>query len=453
MHRCTKDSNCNGNMCWSFCRIHNLSTVECQYRERIGYGAKIHPPQVRAKKYKMTICRTTASPVPPCVLWCHYCHLRGAVAEETTLQGVSYTVVSWASVHLSTGYVTSNSMQINPATVWYGVLKHFHIHHLFLYAGRSTKERRGLLPSARTLSDSSTPQELDEIGHSHSHGYVNRKLLSSIRLQAVCGRTGTGKGKFLNRWVIQGLLTTPGCWGRVECSNVALHPPQGYFLAGDDGYSCISHPIALITLYSEQVQPQPRWGQLSNWTYVGHFKNPLAVSSVQGSGGEPQLCIHSHHCPCCPSQHLPDSRGYPQTSAGPWQPPCASSTCSEVESSTPAGQLSAPVVRIAASQEHDYWIVFLFIVCMHLFRALPLFYGVCVNCMVVYLIFFVFIKLIYWSYLWICIPHKTPWCLLCWCILYIYLLLCIEKAASDKLPLLVLIKLLKFIPSDSGGIK
>lgn len=210
--------------CWSLCRVHNISTVGCQCREQIGYSSKNPLSTSTCQEIQndnMQDSRLTCASVCAVMLLLPPEGSRGWGNHITRCVTRCGVPVPQTTRLLFYGCLMSNSMQINSATVWYGVLKHFHIHHSFLYAGRSAKERRGLLPSARTLSDSPPPRNWMRLVKTHdSHDYVNTKLLPSIRLQAVCDRTGTGE--FLNRWGIQGPLTTPGCWG------VALCPPQGF---------------------------------------------------------------------------------------------------------------------------------------------------------------------------------------------------------------------------------
>ncbi len=80
--------------------------------------------------------------------------------------------------------------------------------------------------------------------------YLNRKLFYSIQLQAVCDH----RGKFLDIFV--------GYPGSVHDSRVLknsplfcqkLYPPENFWILGDGGYPCISHPITLITPYREPV--------------------------------------------------------------------------------------------------------------------------------------------------------------------------------------------------------
>ncbi len=80
--------------------------------------------------------------------------------------------------------------------------------------------------------------------------YLNRKLFYSIQLQAVCDQ----RGKFLDIFV--------GNPGSVHDSRVLknsplfcqqLYPPENFWILGDGGCPCISHPITLITPYREPI--------------------------------------------------------------------------------------------------------------------------------------------------------------------------------------------------------
>ncbi|XP_028254286.1 putative nuclease HARBI1 [Parambassis ranga] len=83
------------------------------------------------------------------------------------------------------------------------------------------------------------------------HCYRNRKLFSSILLQAVCDH----QGRFIDTYV--------GWPGSVHDSRVLRHsplyrrgiyPPPGHFILADGGYPCLQHPLPLITPYKQPVQ-------------------------------------------------------------------------------------------------------------------------------------------------------------------------------------------------------
>ncbi|XP_071062736.1 putative nuclease HARBI1 [Pseudochaenichthys georgianus] len=83
------------------------------------------------------------------------------------------------------------------------------------------------------------------------HCYRNRKLFSSILLQAVCDH----QGRFIDTYV--------GWHGSVHDSRVlrhsplyrqALYPPPGHFILADGGYPCLQHPLPLITPYKRPLQ-------------------------------------------------------------------------------------------------------------------------------------------------------------------------------------------------------
>ena len=82
------------------------------------------------------------------------------------------------------------------------------------------------------------------------HCYRNRKLFSSIILQAVCDH----QGRFLDTYV--------GWPGSVHDSRVlrhsplyrSLYPPPGHFILADGGYPCLQHPLPLITPYKRPVR-------------------------------------------------------------------------------------------------------------------------------------------------------------------------------------------------------
>ncbi|KAJ8342595.1 hypothetical protein SKAU_G00325230 [Synaphobranchus kaupii] len=76
--------------------------------------------------------------------------------------------------------------------------------------------------------------------------FLNRKLFPSVKIQAVCDRTG----KSLNV-----ILGSPGS---VHDSHIlknspvyirGLYPPPG----GDGGYPCLQEPICLVTSYRDPV--------------------------------------------------------------------------------------------------------------------------------------------------------------------------------------------------------
>ncbi|XP_035765770.1 protein ALP1-like [Neolamprologus brichardi] len=81
--------------------------------------------------------------------------------------------------------------------------------------------------------------------------YRNRKVFSSILLQAVCDP----QGPFINTFV--------GWPGSVHDSRVlrnsplyrqAIYPPPGHFILADGGYPCLQNPLLLITPYKRPVQ-------------------------------------------------------------------------------------------------------------------------------------------------------------------------------------------------------
>ncbi|KAK0139039.1 Protein ALP1-like [Merluccius polli] len=83
------------------------------------------------------------------------------------------------------------------------------------------------------------------------HCYLNRKLFSSIILQAVCDH----QGRFVDVYV--------GWPGSVHDSRVLRHsplyrqvvyPPPGHFILADGGYPCLQHPLPLITPYKRPLQ-------------------------------------------------------------------------------------------------------------------------------------------------------------------------------------------------------
>ncbi|XP_038153380.1 protein ALP1-like [Cyprinodon tularosa] len=83
------------------------------------------------------------------------------------------------------------------------------------------------------------------------HCYRNRKLFSSIILQAVCDH----QGRFIDTYV--------GWPGSVHDSRVlrnsplyrrAIYPPPGHFILADGGYPCLQHPLPLITPFKRPVQ-------------------------------------------------------------------------------------------------------------------------------------------------------------------------------------------------------
>ncbi|KAM4561961.1 uncharacterized protein V3H82_015823 [Fundulus diaphanus] len=83
------------------------------------------------------------------------------------------------------------------------------------------------------------------------HCYRNRKLFSSIILQAVCDH----QGRFIDTYV--------GWPGSVHDSRVLRHsplyrrgfyPPPGHFILADGGYPCLQHPLPLITPFKRPVE-------------------------------------------------------------------------------------------------------------------------------------------------------------------------------------------------------
>ncbi|XP_035986064.1 protein ALP1-like [Fundulus heteroclitus] len=84
-----------------------------------------------------------------------------------------------------------------------------------------------------------------------SHCYRNRKLFSSIILQAVCDH----QGRFIDTYV--------GWPGSVHDSRVLRHsplyrrgiyPPPGHFILADGGYPCLQPPLPLITPFKRPVE-------------------------------------------------------------------------------------------------------------------------------------------------------------------------------------------------------
>ncbi|XP_049339377.1 uncharacterized protein LOC125804553 [Astyanax mexicanus] len=83
--------------------------------------------------------------------------------------------------------------------------------------------------------------------------YRNRKLFTSIHLQAVCDH----RARFLDVYI--------GFPGSVHDSRVlkhsplyrtAVYPPTGTFLLGDGGYPCLQRPLALITPYKRPLRDE-----------------------------------------------------------------------------------------------------------------------------------------------------------------------------------------------------
>ncbi|XP_036002871.1 protein ALP1-like [Fundulus heteroclitus] len=83
------------------------------------------------------------------------------------------------------------------------------------------------------------------------HCYRNRKLFSSIILQAVCDH----QGRFIDTYV--------GWPGSVHDSRVLRHsplyrrgiyPPPGHFILADGGYPCLQPPLPLITPFKRPVE-------------------------------------------------------------------------------------------------------------------------------------------------------------------------------------------------------
>uniref|UniRef100_A0A8C5BL80 DDE Tnp4 domain-containing protein n=1 Tax=Gadus morhua TaxID=8049 RepID=A0A8C5BL80_GADMO len=85
-------------------------------------------------------------------------------------------------------------------------------------------------------------------GGPDGHCYRNRKLFSSIILQAVCDH----QGRFIDTYV--------GWPGSVHDSRVLRQsplyksPPPGHFILADGGYPCLQHPLPLITPYKRPVR-------------------------------------------------------------------------------------------------------------------------------------------------------------------------------------------------------
>lgn len=83
------------------------------------------------------------------------------------------------------------------------------------------------------------------------HFYKNRKLFASVILQAVCEH----QDRFTDMYV--------GWPGSVHDSRVlwhsplyrrAIYPTPGHFILADGGYTCLQHPLPLITPYKRPVQ-------------------------------------------------------------------------------------------------------------------------------------------------------------------------------------------------------
>ena len=174
---------------------------------------------------------------------------------------------------------------------------------------------------------------------------MNRKLFPSVQLQAVCD----AKGKFLN-------------------TRDALYPPQGYFIVGDGGYPCISHPVAIITPYREPLQGrvQSRYNQhhakarsiierafgmmKTRWRSllfraleVNHTFAPTVITA----------CAVLHNI-CLTAgdilEPVQDSNDPPV----PPPRPVRGERSGSVWRDRLAGQLSAPPLQMAALQDHNY---------------------------------------------------------------------------------------------------
>ncbi|XP_070835621.1 uncharacterized protein [Chaetodon trifascialis] len=232
-----------------------------------------------------------------------------------------------------------------------------------------------------------TAQELEDIGHSfqvlaHSpvfascvgaidgchvriktppgpdgQDYYNRKLFPSIQLQAVCD----GRAKFLNTFV--------GYPGSVHDKSIkeqwysmfksALYPPQGYFIVGDGGYPCISHPVAIITPYREPLQGRvqsrfnnhhafgmlkTRWRSLLfRAIEVDHTFAPTVITA----------CAVLHNI-CLTAGDIIEPTLDPDNPSVPPSRPVRWEQSASAWRDRLAAQLSAPPVRISALQEHDY---------------------------------------------------------------------------------------------------
>ncbi|XP_037952585.1 putative nuclease HARBI1 [Teleopsis dalmanni] len=81
--------------------------------------------------------------------------------------------------------------------------------------------------------------------------YMNRKSFTSLNLQAVCSSTN----KFLSICVgFPGSMPDEAVLYNSELFNTHSFPPAGYYLLGDNAYSCRASPIGILTPY-KRLQP------------------------------------------------------------------------------------------------------------------------------------------------------------------------------------------------------
>ncbi|XP_056437328.1 uncharacterized protein LOC130374536 [Gadus chalcogrammus] len=144
------------------------------------------------------------------------------------------------------------------------------------------------------------------------HCYRNRKLFSSIILQAVCDH----QGRFLDTYV--------GWPGSVHDSRVlrhsplyrSLYPPPGHFILADGGYPL---PPTPTTPHHSLQEASVRCGspalQLASFQGTLHYRACFwnDEDQVQGhlpasAGGAPHLRTSRHNSMCHPPQHLPWGR-------------------------------------------------------------------------------------------------------------------------------------------------
>lgn len=88
-------------------------------------------------------------------------------------------------------------------------------------------------------------------GAADGQDYKNRKLFSSVVLQAVCDHTG----RFLDIFVgYPGSVHDSRILKNSPISVKRSYPPPGYFILADGGYPCQTEPVALITPYKQPVR-------------------------------------------------------------------------------------------------------------------------------------------------------------------------------------------------------
>ncbi|KAL2087167.1 hypothetical protein ACEWY4_018226 [Coilia grayii] len=88
-------------------------------------------------------------------------------------------------------------------------------------------------------------------GEPHAQCYRNRKLFSSIQLQAVCNHAGAFIDVFAG---FPGSVHDARVLRSSHLYRCATYPPPGAFLLGDGGYPCLERPISLITPYKNPVR-------------------------------------------------------------------------------------------------------------------------------------------------------------------------------------------------------